>query len=141
MTILHSRPALGVLALILAITRVSIPSAPAGDWPAYRHDLQRTATTDEKLAFPLKLAWRYTAAQPPAPAWHAPFRDYLINLADFDEVFAPVVANGLVFFGSSIHHVGIYIGGGDMIEAPYTGARVRIASAFRSDYHGACRPN
>ena len=47
----------------------------------------------------------------------------------------------LVFFGSSIHHVGIYIGGGDMIEAPYTGARVRIASAFRSDYHGACRPN
>jgi peptidoglycan DL-endopeptidase CwlO len=47
----------------------------------------------------------------------------------------------LVFFGSSIHHVGIYIGGGEMIEAPYTGARVRIASAFRSDYHGACRPN
>jgi peptidoglycan DL-endopeptidase CwlO len=46
----------------------------------------------------------------------------------------------LVFFGSSIHHVGIYIGGGDMIEAPYTGARVRVASAFRSDYHGACRP-
>jgi cell wall-associated NlpC family hydrolase len=48
----------------------------------------------------------------------------------------------LVFFGrSGIHHVGMYIGGGDMIEAPYTGARVRIASAFRSDYAGACRPN
>jgi cell wall-associated NlpC family hydrolase len=46
----------------------------------------------------------------------------------------------LVFFGSSIHHVGIYIGGGEMIEAPYTGARVRVASAFRGDYHGACRP-
>ena len=47
----------------------------------------------------------------------------------------------LVFFGSPIHHVGIYIGGGDMIEAPYTGARVRVASAFRGDYAGACRPN
>lgn len=47
----------------------------------------------------------------------------------------------LVFFGSPIHHVGIYIGGGDMIEAPYTGARVRVAGAFRSDYAGACRPN
>ena len=46
----------------------------------------------------------------------------------------------LVFFGSPIHHVGIYIGGGDMIEAPYTGMRVRVASAFRSDYAGACRP-
>jgi cell wall-associated NlpC family hydrolase len=47
----------------------------------------------------------------------------------------------LVFFGSPIHHVGIYVGGGQMIEAPYSGARVRYASAFRSDYAGACRPN
>jgi cell wall-associated NlpC family hydrolase len=49
-------------------------------------------------------------------------------------------AGDLVFFGSPIHHVGMYIGGGMMIEAPYTGARVRIAGAFRSDYAGACRP-
>jgi peptidoglycan DL-endopeptidase CwlO len=47
----------------------------------------------------------------------------------------------LVFFGSPIHHVGMYVGGGEMIEAPYSGARVRRASAFRHDYAGACRPN
>jgi cell wall-associated NlpC family hydrolase len=47
----------------------------------------------------------------------------------------------LVFFGSPIHHVGMYIGGGEMIEAPYTGASVRTASMDRSDYAGACRPN
>ena len=46
----------------------------------------------------------------------------------------------LVFFGSPIHHVGIYIGGGQMVEAPYTGANVRTRDAFRSDYSGACRP-
>jgi peptidoglycan DL-endopeptidase CwlO len=46
----------------------------------------------------------------------------------------------LVFFGSPIHHVGMYIGGGMMIEAPHTGASVRVAPAFRSDYVGACRP-
>jgi cell wall-associated NlpC family hydrolase len=46
----------------------------------------------------------------------------------------------LVFFGSDVHHVGIYIGGGDMIEAPHTGLDVRIAPAFRSDYVGAVRP-
>jgi cell wall-associated NlpC family hydrolase len=46
----------------------------------------------------------------------------------------------LVFFGSPVHHVGIYVGGGRMIHAPHTGARVRYASAFRSDYRGACRP-
>lgn len=47
----------------------------------------------------------------------------------------------LVFFGNPIHHVGMYIGNGDFIEAPYTGARVRISSlAGRSDYVGATRP-
>ncbi len=51
----------------------------------------------------------------------------------------------LVFFSSDgteagIHHVGIYAGGGQMIEAPYTGADVRISSAFRPDYVGAVRP-
>jgi cell wall-associated NlpC family hydrolase len=45
-------------------------------------------------------------------------------------------AGDLVFFGSSgpnSHHVGLYIGGGQMIEAPYTGANVRYASIYRSD--------
>jgi peptidoglycan DL-endopeptidase RipA len=40
----------------------------------------------------------------------------------------------------SIHHVGMYIGGGPMIEAPYSGARVRIASIGRRDFIGAVRP-
>jgi len=46
----------------------------------------------------------------------------------------------LVFFGSDIHHVGIYVGGGTMIEAPHTGLNVRYASIYRSDLVGAARP-
>jgi cell wall-associated NlpC family hydrolase len=46
----------------------------------------------------------------------------------------------LVFFGSPIHHVGLYIGGGNMIHAPHTGTYVEIAPAFRGDYVGAVRP-
>ena len=46
----------------------------------------------------------------------------------------------LVFFGSPIHHVGMYIGGGMMIHAPSTGDVVKISPAFRSNYAGACRP-
>lgn len=46
----------------------------------------------------------------------------------------------LVFFGSPIHHVGIYVGGGSMIHAPQTGDVVRFASINRSNYAGACRP-
>jgi len=45
----------------------------------------------------------------------------------------------LVFFGSPIHHVGIYVGNGNMINAPETGDVVKVAPAFRSDYVGATR--
>ncbi len=45
----------------------------------------------------------------------------------------------LVFFGSPIHHVGIYVGNGDMINAPQTGENVRTASIGRGDYAGAVR--
>jgi cell wall-associated NlpC family hydrolase len=46
----------------------------------------------------------------------------------------------LVFFGSPIHHVGIYEGGGVMINAPQTGENVRRDSIGRADYAGAARP-
>jgi cell wall-associated NlpC family hydrolase len=47
----------------------------------------------------------------------------------------------LVFFGSPIHHVGIYIGDGNFIHSPNTGDVVKITSlASRGDYVGACRP-
>ncbi|GAB3691660.1 hypothetical protein GCM10028814_32940 [Angustibacter aerolatus] len=33
---------------------------------------------------------------------------------------------------STIHHVALYVGGGMMLEAPHTGAQVRISSMYRS---------
>ena len=41
---------------------------------------------------------------------------------------------------ATIHHVGIYIGAGNMIDAPYTGATVRITPFMRGDFIGAVRP-
>jgi cell wall-associated NlpC family hydrolase len=49
----------------------------------------------------------------------------------------------LVFFAtntndpSTIHHVGIYIGNGQMVDAPATGEQVGVHNAFRPDYIGA----
>ncbi|TLM98780.1 MAG: hypothetical protein FDZ75_01585 [Actinobacteria bacterium] len=46
----------------------------------------------------------------------------------------------LVFFGSPIHHVGMYVGGGMYIHAPHSGDVVKISALDRGDYAGACRP-
>ncbi|MFG2820630.1 NlpC/P60 family protein [Kitasatospora sp. NPDC048365] len=51
----------------------------------------------------------------------------------------------LVFFASdpedprSIHHVGIYVGGGYMIDAPHTGAKIRYDTIDQREYYGATR--
>jgi cell wall-associated NlpC family hydrolase len=52
----------------------------------------------------------------------------------------------LVFYATNtadpntIHHVGIYIGNGQMVDAPYTGAYVRIDSIYWTGLIGATRP-
>jgi cell wall-associated NlpC family hydrolase len=46
----------------------------------------------------------------------------------------------VVFFGSPIHHVGMYIGGGYFLHAPRTGDFVKISKlSGRHDYAGARR--
>ncbi len=48
-------------------------------------------------------------------------------------------AGDLLFFATNpsnpatIHHVALYAGGGMMVEAPYTGANVRVVPMRRSD--------
>lgn len=57
----------------------------------------------------------------------------------------PLLPGDLVFYGtpSHVHHVGMYIGGGKMIQAPETGQLIQI-SPYRwsgDDYLGASRPS
>jgi cell wall-associated NlpC family hydrolase len=46
----------------------------------------------------------------------------------------------LVFFYTDLHHVGIYIGNGQMIHAPQTGDVVKIAPAWRTTFQWGVRP-
>ncbi|MEU2765507.1 NlpC/P60 family protein [Streptomyces diastaticus] len=46
----------------------------------------------------------------------------------------------LVFFYDDISHVGIYIGGGEMIHAPKPGADVRVESIYYMPIHSVVRP-
>ena len=51
----------------------------------------------------------------------------------------------LVFFAfdidnpATIHHVGIYIGGGNMVNAPRPGTAVRVEPMYLDGYLGALR--
>ncbi|WP_414944854.1 C40 family peptidase [Amycolatopsis sp. cmx-11-32] len=54
----------------------------------------------------------------------------------------PLLPGDLVFYGntSKIHHVGLYLGDGKMINAPTFGRPVQIAPYFHGDFYGATRP-
>ena len=42
-------------------------------------------------------------------------------------VTGPLQQNDVIFFGSPVHHVALYLGAGYYVEAPYTGANVRVS--------------
>ncbi|NKQ59019.1 transglycosylase SLT domain-containing protein [Amycolatopsis sp. K13G38] len=57
----------------------------------------------------------------------------------------PLLPGDLVFYGTSthIHHVGLYIGGGSMVDAPDVGQTVKVQPYRwnKDDYAGATRPS
>jgi len=83
--------------------------AAADDWPVYRHDVGRSATTRERLRLPLSPAWTYQPLHKPQPAWGDPnprkvggfYGSVEGRRVHFDDVFHAVVAYDKVFFGSS----------------------------------------
>ncbi|MBT3377709.1 MAG: PQQ-binding-like beta-propeller repeat protein [Lentisphaerae bacterium] len=81
----------------------------ADDWPTYRHDNQRSGVTVEKLVLPLAPAWTFVPPHAPEPAWEAP-RDVPVEgilelgRVQFDDAYHVAVADGTVFFGSSVDH-------------------------------------
>jgi outer membrane protein assembly factor BamB len=82
----------------------------AEDWPTRLHDIRRGGITTEQLYVPLLQAWVYETDNAPEPAWtESPaLSDYYNNFKDlkprqsFDYSFDVAVANGFVYFGSSI---------------------------------------
>ena len=83
----------------------------AADWPTYLHDNQRTGTTDEQLALPLKPLWTHGPPQDSAAAWpdEAKRDEYrpgkpLRTRFSFDRANHVAVADGRVFVGSAQSH-------------------------------------
>ncbi|MCK9899159.1 glycoside hydrolase [Parafrankia colletiae] len=53
---------------------------------------------------------------------------------------AELIPGDLVFFGADLYHVGLYIGGDQMIHAPRTGEVIRIEDVWWSSFQGGVRP-
>jgi cell wall-associated NlpC family hydrolase len=80
-------------------------------------------------------SWAYASAGVGIP------RNSAMQFAGLPQVsFDDRQPGDLLFFGSPIHHVGMYIGNGQMVHAPFTGAEVRVNLAGRPDLVGAARP-
>jgi outer membrane protein assembly factor BamB len=77
------------------------PAADPGDWPTYRHDMQRTAATAAALPGATELATRWrTATLAPASETLAGSRfaaDHQLNAPSRDAITGPTVAGGKVF--------------------------------------------
>ncbi|MFP6604452.1 MAG: PQQ-binding-like beta-propeller repeat protein, partial [Pirellulaceae bacterium] len=98
---------------VLSLVFLATCSISASDWPAYRHDARRSATSVDQLEFPLRLSWQRQSTLAPRPAFDDPVkhpsgidftyvRDYSEPvLLDFDHTFHPIAAKGRVYFGSS----------------------------------------
>ena len=72
------------------------PNVTATGWPAYRGDNFRSGYSIESLPAKLAVHWTYKARHAPRPAWTGP--DTRMH---YDHAYHTVIADGVVFFGSS----------------------------------------
>ncbi|MGH4016297.1 MAG: C40 family peptidase [Pseudonocardiaceae bacterium] len=117
-------------AIDFAIAQIGLPYVWGGNGPQQGHaGFDCSGLT--------KAAYATAGVELPRTA-HTQF--FATRHVDRDE---PLQPGDLVFYGhpsTKIHHVGIYIGNGQMINAPTFGMPVQVASYSFSDYAGAGRP-
>ena len=112
------------------------------DWPTYRRDNQRTASSNSELTFPLHLQWVHKTRHVPHPAWPAPaendFWNRKYNLQPrvvFDRAFHSVCVGDALYFGSSADHKVYCLDAGTGSErwAFFTEGPVRLAPTIVDD--------
>jgi len=87
-------------AALIAFLVLTMATGSAADWPAFRMNSARSGVTSEELPAGLYPQWTYVPAHPPSPAW--PLSEgYTFADMPFDYAHHVVVADSLVFFGSS----------------------------------------
>lgn len=117
-------------AIDYARAQLGLPYQWGGDGPAAGDPgfdcsgLTRAAYAAAGITLPRTAQAQYDAGPPLAPG-------------------TPLQPGDLVFYGTPqhVHHVGLYIGGNQMIDAPHRGSTVRVEDYRWADYLGATRPS
>ena len=84
--------------------------AQSMDWPSYMHDNNRSSKTPMQIdARTLGEAWNYQAPARPQTAWHGPAKwdayaklPGLKSMRNYDPVFHTTIADGKLYFGSTV---------------------------------------
>lgn len=121
---------LHVCVLLLTLAGcLTVRVARAADWPMYRGDASRQAYTAEKFRGPLHLEWTYRSRHAPLPAWPRS------NRLPFDRAYHTVIADGRVFFGSSVDHKVYCLDAesGETVWTYFTDGPIRFAPAVWQD--------
>jgi outer membrane protein assembly factor BamB len=82
-------------AIILSLILLNPLKAQFYDWPMWRFDYGRTASTPEQLADKLYLQWQIQFSAR-TPVWDDPLNQ---NLMQYDRIFEPIVAGNKIFLG------------------------------------------
>lgn len=125
----------GVRSTFLLFMLVFTPLAQAAEWPTYQSDNHRSGVAREVLPVPLAQVWDYDHGAWPDPAWEGPAkwdaystRTNLKSMRNFDPVFYVTVAEGRVYFGSSVTDAAHCLDAatGEELWAYYTDGAVRF---------------
>ncbi|MCU0473573.1 MAG: PQQ-binding-like beta-propeller repeat protein [Bacteroidales bacterium] len=84
-----------IISAFLLLSIVQAALSQKYDWPMWRYDHNRSASTPEQLADKLYLQWQVQYS-PRVPVWDDPLNQ---NLMQYDRIFEPIVAGNKIFLG------------------------------------------
>ena len=84
-----------LLVIFFSCLIFDIAQAQSYDWPTWRFDHNRSASTPEQLADKLYLQWQIKYSTR-TPVWDDPLNQ---NLMQYDRIFEPIVADNKIFLG------------------------------------------
>lgn len=106
--------AAGQAAVAKAMTQLGVPYKWAGSSPSTGFDCSGL------------VMWAYAGSKS-LPHSSRSLRSMTSRISE-----AELVPGDLVFGGNPVHHVGIYVGNGQMVHAPQTGDVVKVSSIYRT---------